>query len=59
MEETTTYDLIIEQLEVFVDNHAKCADGNKAAGTRARKAIGEVKKLATLYRKESVAASKG
>ena len=59
MEETTTYDLIVEQIETFVDNHAKFVDGNKAAGTRARKAIGEVKKLATQYRKESVAANKG
>jgi hypothetical protein len=58
MGESTTYDLIIEQLEVFVDNHAAHAGGNKAAGTRARKAIGEVKKLATQYRKESVAANK-
>jgi hypothetical protein len=59
MAETTTYDLILEQIEAFVDNHAKADNGNKAAGTRARKAIGEVKKLATLYRKESVASSKG
>ena len=29
--------------------------GNKAAGSRARKAIGEVKKLVTEYRKSSVA----
>ena len=58
MEETTAYDLILEQIEVFVDNHAKFEAGNKSAGTRARKAIGEVKKLATMYRKESVATSK-
>ena len=32
--------------------------GNKAAGTRARKAIGEVKKLVTEYRKASVEAGK-
>ena len=30
-------------------------NGNKAAGSRARKAIGEVKKLVTDYRKASVA----
>tara|TARA_R110000744_G_scaffold312752_2_gene420106 strand:+ start:599 stop:775 length:177 start_codon:yes stop_codon:yes gene_type:complete len=58
MADESTYDLIIEQFEAFVDNHTKAGDGNKAAGTRARKAIGEVKKLATMYRKESVASSK-
>ncbi|MBT7349865.1 histone H1 [candidate division WWE3 bacterium] len=58
MEETSAYDLILEHIETFVDNHAKHADGNKAAGTRARKAIGEVKKLATLYRKESIVTDK-
>ena len=58
MSENNTYGLIVEQMEVFVDNHAKHAEGNKVAGTRARKAIGEIKKLATQYRKESVAASK-
>ena len=31
---------------------------NKAAGTRARKAIGEVKKLVTEYRKASVEENK-
>ena len=32
--------------------------GNKAAGGRARKAIGEIKKLVTDYRKASVSESK-
>ena len=32
--------------------------GNKAAGTRARKAAGEFKKIVTDYRKASVAESK-
>ena len=32
--------------------------GNKAAATRARKAVGELKKLVTEYRKASVAESK-
>jgi hypothetical protein len=40
----------------FVDNHTKYVEkGNKAAATRARKSIGELKKLVTEYRKESVA----
>ena len=43
----------------FSTNHQTNVNtGNKAAGTRARKAIGEVKKLVTEYRRESVSASK-
>ena len=39
----------------FETNHQTNVNtGNKAAGTRARKAIGEVKKLVTEYRKTSV-----
>ena len=39
----------------FETNHQTNVNtGNKAAGTRARKAIGEVKKLGTEYRKASV-----
>ena len=41
------------------DNHHSFANnGNKAAGTRARKAAGEIKKMVTDYRKASVAESK-
>ncbi len=39
----------------FQDNHEKNMNGNKAAGSRARKAVGEIKKLVTDYRKASVA----
>ena len=43
----------------FNDNHSKFIEkGNRAAATRARKAIGEIKKLVTEYRKQSVAESK-
>lgn len=43
----------------FSDNHSKFVEkGNRAAATRARKAIGEIKKLVTEYRKQSVAESK-
>jgi hypothetical protein len=43
----------------FNDNHSKFTEkGNKAAATRARKAVGELKKLVTEYRKASVAESK-
>ncbi len=41
------------------ENHARFSEkSNKAAGTRARKAAGEVKKIVTDYRKASVAESK-
>ena len=39
----------------FEDNHEKNMNGNKAAGSRACKAVGEIKKLVTDYRKASVA----
>ena len=39
----------------FEDNHEKNMNGNKAAGSRARKDVGEIKKLVTVYRKASVA----
>jgi hypothetical protein len=43
----------------FHENHSKFTEkGNKAAATRARKAVGELKKLVTEYRKASVAESK-
>ena len=43
----------------FADNHQLFGEkGNKAAAVRARKAIGELKKLVTQYRKVSVAESK-
>ena len=49
------YDQIKGHLDTFEAEHAKNMAGNKAAGSRARKAIGEVKKLVTDYRKASVA----
>lgn len=53
------YEQIKSLYEEFDENHNQNADsGTKAAGTRARKAIGEIKKLATEYRKASVAESK-
>ena len=45
--------------EDFEENHrANTEKGNKAAGGRARKAIGEIKKLVTEYRKDSVEENK-
>ena len=43
----------------FSENHSKFTKkGNKEAATRARKAVGELKKLVTEYRKASVSESK-
>jgi len=53
------YEQIKSLYEEFEENHEKNVNtGTKASGTRARKAIGEIKKLATDYRKTSVAESK-
>lgn len=49
------YQEIKGHFEAFEENHAKNIAGNKAAGSRSRKSIGEVKKLITAYRKASVA----
>ena len=54
---------LYEQIEAafteFQDNHSKWQEkGNKAAGARARKALGEIKKMVTDYRKASVEESK-
>jgi len=48
-----------ELWDEFNSNHNEHASkGNKAAGRRARKALGSVKKLVTEYRKHSVEADK-
>ena len=53
------YSQLNELWEQFQENHRAHAEkGNKAAGGRARKAIGEVKKLFTEYRKSSLLESK-
>ena len=45
--------------ENFQENHRDFSSkGNKAAGGRARKAIGEIKKLVTAYRQASVSEAK-
>ena len=50
---------IKDLFEEFDTNHEIHSEkGNKAAGSRARKAIGEIKKLVTAYRKASVSESK-
>ena len=52
---TKLFDKIKGYYETFETEHEKNVGGNKAAGSRARKAIGELKKLVTEYRKASVA----
>ena len=53
------YNDIKELFTEFEDNHSTFTEkGNKAAGGRARKAVGEIKKLVTDYRKASVSESK-
>ena len=53
------YGEIKNLFEDFESNHKTFAEkGNKAAGGRARKAIGEIKKLVTSYRQASVSESK-
>ena len=50
---------ISNYFDEFKANHETFNEkGNKAAAGRARKAIGEIKKLVTEYRKESVATTK-
>jgi len=48
------FDQIKAHYETFESEHEKNMDGNKSAGSRARKAVGEIKKLVTDYRKASV-----
>ena len=53
------YSEIKELFEQFEENHSVFSEkGTKAAGGRARKAIGELKKMVTAYRKASVSESK-
>ncbi len=53
------YSEIKELFEQFEENHSIFSEkGNKAAGGRARKAIGEIKKLVTAYRQASVSEAK-
>ena len=55
----TLYNEMNNLWEDFQENHRKFVEkGTKAAGGRARKAIGEIKKLVTSYRQASVTESK-
>jgi hypothetical protein len=49
----TTHDLIREQFELYIAENSKFEEkGVKVAGTRARKALNELTKLARVRRKE-------
>jgi hypothetical protein len=52
------YEAMSELWVNFVVEHEKAINGNKSAGGRARKAIGEIKKMVTEYRKSSIEESK-
>ena len=53
------YEQIESAFNDFKENHSIFSEkGNKAAGGRARKAIGEIKKMVTAYRQASVSESK-
>lgn len=47
-----TGDQILQLVQQFQEEDSKFENGNKAAGTRARKALMEIKKLADARRKE-------
>ena len=53
------YETMNNLWEEFQTNHRTFTEkGNKAAGGRARKHIGEIKKLVTDYRRASISESK-
>lgn len=53
------YGKILEQFEIVKTRHEKFIEnGNKSAESDVRVALGEIKKLVTPYRKESVQATK-
>ncbi len=53
------YNQLNDLWEDFQENHRDfTSKGNKAAGGRARKSLGEIKKLVTSYRQASVSEAK-
>jgi hypothetical protein len=55
----TIYGQILEQMEIVKTRHEKFIEkGNKTAEADVRKALGEIKKLITPYRKASVDTTK-
>ena len=59
MHEEELYAQLLEQFEIVKERHEKFVEkGNKTAEADVRKALGEIKKLVTPYRKASVDATK-
>ena len=59
MEQTESHQQIIESFNTYIEENQKFADkGNKAAATRARKALLELKKLCVTRRGEIIEAKK-
>ena len=58
-DQSETHDLLLEHFNTYIEENQKFADkGNKAAATRARKALLEVKKLCATRRTEIIEAKK-
>lgn len=54
-DQTDTHNQIVDNFNAYIEENEKFADkGNKAAGTRARKALLEIKKLCATRRKEII-----
>ncbi len=59
MKSDKLFESMKELWQTFEENHISFKEkGNKAAGGRARKSLGEIKKLVTEYRKTSISESK-
>ena len=55
MSEQSIHEQIVSMYETYIAENEKFEGGTKASAARARKALGEIKKLVTAYRKASVA----
>jgi hypothetical protein len=51
---TEIFTRILNHMDELRTNHEAASGGNKAAARRARKAAGEIKKLATPYKQASI-----
>lgn len=47
-----THEMIVSLFETYIKENEKFSVGNKAAGTRARKALSEIGKLTKIRRQE-------
>jgi len=53
MTDISTHDQILEQIDIYHQNNEKFSEKfNKAAGTRARKALNDIVKLSRIRRRE-------